>query len=313
MRRLGCLGTALLLIALLIAGVLFFPVPRPHLELAANYSHPFFKIGPFPVTNSILTAWLSMLVLIVVLVLGTTRMKLVPRGLQNVVEWVLELLLNFVGSVAGSRNARRFFPIIATIFLFVMANAWMGLLPGYSTIGLGEVEEYSGAFSGQRTGFIVSVPLLRPSNTDINFPLAVAVIAFIAIEFWGIRSLGFFRYSSKFIRLSQLRKSAASLFKGRIKEAFGSLFFGVVDIFVGGLEALSEIIRLVSFTFRLFGNMTAGETLLLMVAFLLPWVAGALFFYQLETLLGFVQALIFSGLTLVFATIAVTPHGEEHG
>lgn len=312
MRRLVCLPIAILLVALLAVGVILFPVPRPELELAANYSHPFFKIGPFPITNSIITAWVTMLVLIGLLVVGTGRMKLVPRGLQNVVEWLLETLLNFVESVAGSKNARRFFPVIATIFLFVAINAWTGLLPGYGTIGYGKIEEYSGAFFGHRTGFIVTTPLLRPANTDVNFPFAVAAIAFVFIEFWGIRSLGFRHYAGKFVRLKQVGKGFGSLFKGRVKEAVGGFLFGAIDVFVGALELLSEFIRVISFTFRLFGNMTAGEILLLVIAFLVPWVLGGLVFYPLETFIGFVQALVFAGLTLVFVSMAVLSHEEEH-
>jgi len=128
-------------------------------------------------------------------------------------------------------------------------------------------------------------------------PLALAIISFVFVEFWGIRVLGF-RYFGKFFRFGALLK--------------GNIFQGFVDIFVGLLELLSEFVRIISFTFRLFGNMTAGEILLLVTAFLIPFVFS-LPFYGLELLVGLIQALIFSGLTLVFVTIAVTPHGgEEH-
>ena len=139
--------------------------------------------------------------------------------------------------------------------------------------------------------------LLRPAGTDLNMPLALAIISFVFVEFWGIRVLGF-RYFGKFFRFGALLK--------------GNIFQGFIDIFVGLLELLSEFVRIISFTFRLFGNMTAGEILLLVTAFLIPFVFS-LPFYGLELLVGLIQALIFSGLTLVFVTIAVTPHGgEEH-
>ena len=139
--------------------------------------------------------------------------------------------------------------------------------------------------------------LLRPAGTDLNMPLALAIVSFVFVEFWGIRMLGW-RYFSKFIRLG-------AFFRGQILQ-------GAIDLFVGLLELLSELVRIVSFTFRLFGNMTAGEILLLVTAFLIPFIFS-LPFYGLEILVGFIQALIFAGLTLVFATIAIMPHeGEEH-
>jgi len=154
------------------------------------------------------------------------------------------------------------------------------------------------------------VHLLRGANTDINMPLALALISFVFVEFFGIRAHGGFRYLAKFINVGQFFRSTGQLFTGKLRAGLSGMFTGVVDIFVGALEALSEFIRIVSFTFRLFGNMTAGEILLLIAMFLVPWVL-ALPFYGLELLVGFVQALIFGGLTLVFVTIAVTPHEPE--
>jgi F-type H+-transporting ATPase subunit a len=151
--------------------------------------------------------------------------------------------------------------------------------------------------------------LLRGANTDINLPLALALVSFVFVEYFGLRSHGL-RYLGKFINVGQFFRSMGQLFRGRFKAGLSGLFSGAVNIFVGILETLSELIRIVSFTFRLFGNMTAGEILLLIVAFLVPWVL-ALPFYGLELLVGFVQALIFAGLTLVFVTIAVTPHEAE--
>jgi F-type H+-transporting ATPase subunit a len=198
--------------------------------------------------------------------------------------------------VAGEKNGRRFFPIVATIFLFVLMNAWLSLLPGFGSVEVITAE-------GEH------VHLLRGANTDINVPLALALVSFVFVEYFGLRSHGF-RYLGKFINVGQFFRSIGQLFRGRFKAGLSGLFNGMIDIFVGILEALSEVIRVVSFTFRLFGNMTAGEILLLIVAFLVPWVL-ALPFYGLELLVGFVQALIFAGLTLVFVTIAVTSHQAE--
>jgi F-type H+-transporting ATPase subunit a len=237
----------------------------------------------FVVTNTLLSSWIVTLILIALFYGATRRMSVVPQGLQNLMEAAIEALYNFVKSVAGVANARRFLPLIATIFLFVMFNAWIGLLPIYPTLGFmdshGELERH----------------LLRPAGTDLNMPLALALVSFVFVEFWGFRLLKL-SYASKFIRLENLRK--------------GNFAQVPIDLFVGALELLSEFVRIISFTFRLFGNMTAGEILLLVITYLVPFVL-VLPFYGLELLVGLVQALIFAGLTLVFVVVAVTPHSEE--
>ncbi len=268
-------------------------VPRPDPRLPAE---AIFHLFGFPITNSIVAAWLTIIVLVGISYAVTRRIKLIPSRLQSAFEFVLGWLLSLCQSVAGERNGRRFFPVIATIFLFVVVNAWLSLLPGFGSIMVTGSE-------GE------TVHLLRGANTDINLPLALALVSFVFVEYFGLRSLGF-RYLGKFINVGQFFKSIGQLFRGRLKAGLSGLFTGFIDIFVGMLEALSELIRIVSFTFRLFGNMTAGEILLLIVAFLVPWVL-AVPFYGLELLVGFVQALIFAGLTLVFVTLAVTPHEAE--
>jgi F-type H+-transporting ATPase subunit a len=159
---------------------------------------------------------------------------------------------------------------------------------------------------GFKAGDTIQIHLLRPAGTDINMPLALALVSFVFVEYLGIRMLGM-GYLGKFVRVASLKHGISSLFRFQMLEAFQ----GLLDFFfVGPLEAFSELVRLISFTFRLFGNMTAGEILVLVSAFLVPFVA-TVGVYGLELLVGFIQALIFSGLTLVFAAIAITPH-EEH-
>ncbi len=286
----GALGTSLF-------GDLGLPswltVPRPDPKLPAE--GVFYLFG-FPITNSIIAAWLTIVFLVGISYAVTRRIKLIPSRWQSVLEFVLGWLLSFCQSVAGEKNGRRFFPVVTTFFLFVIVNAWLSLLPGFGSIMVTGAE-------GE------PVHLLRGANTDINMPLALALVSFAFVEYFGIRSLGF-RYLSKFINVGQFFRSIGQLFRGKLKAGLSGMFTGVIDIFVGALEALSELIRIVSFTFRLFGNMTAGEILLLVVIFLVPWIF-ALPFYGLELLVGFVQALIFGGLTLVFLTLAVAPHGAE--
>jgi F-type H+-transporting ATPase subunit a len=239
----------------------------------------------FVLTNTLLSSWIVSLLLISLFYLSTRRMQVVPKGLQNLMEAAIEALYNFVEGVAGTDNAKRFFPLIATIFVFVLANAWIGLLPIYPSLGFMNAD-----------GHLVR-HLLRPAGTDLNMPLALAIVSFIFVEYWGFRVLGF-GYLNKFFPTENIRKRNFSQVP--------------IDLFVGALELLSELIRIVSFTFRLFGNMTAGEILLIMITYLVPFVA-ILPFYGLEILVGMVQALIFAGLTLVFVVLAVTPHqGEDH-
>jgi len=289
----GALGNALI-------GDLGLPdwitVAKPHVQLPAE---TIFHIGGFPVTNSLLATWVTMIVVVGLAYGVTHKTKLIPSRLQSLLEFALEWMLNLCKDVAGEANGRRFFPIVTTIFLFVLMNSWLGLLPGYGSIIVNGAE-------GE------PVHLLRAANTDINFPLALAVIAFIFIEYYGFKQGGGLRYLLKFFNFGKFFRGLGKLFTGKVKAGLGEVFRGAIDIFVGALEGLSELVRVLSFTFRLFGNMTGGEILILMMMFLMPWVL-AIPFYGLELLVGVVQALIFGGLTLVFATIAVTPHeGEEH-
>ena len=269
-------------------------VPSPDPQLPPE---TVFHLFGLPITNTILASWLSILVLVSVSYIITRRMKIVPGRLQVVLESTLGWLLKLCQDVAGEENGRRFFPLVCTLFLFVIANAWLSLLPGFGSIFITNAE-------GE------SVHLLRGANTDINLPLALALISFVFVEYWGIRSAGGIKYFGKFINFGRFLRAWTELIKGKFKAGMASLFNGAVDIFVGMLEGLSELVRIISFTFRLFGNMTGGEILLLMMLFLVPWVL-AIPFYGLELLVGLVQALIFGGLTLVFATIAVTPHHVE--
>ncbi len=309
------LAGALFALLLIILGALLFPVPEPGVHLAANYgghaAEPFARLGPIWVTNTLIASWMSIVALILIFFFATRRMSLVPGRLQSIAELVVELLLNFCEGVAGSRNARRFFPVIATIFLYVLANAWIAFLPIFNFIGYGHEGSASTLFYGTYDGFLVETPIFRGANTDVNVPLMLALVSFIAVEYWGISSLGVRHYFSKFFRFGQVFAAFGQLVKGQVKSALGGLFYGAIDVFVGVLELVSEFVRIVSFTFRLFGNMTAGEILLIATAFVVPAIFPLLF-YGLETLFGFVQALIFAGLTLIFATMAVTPHESEH-
>ena len=269
-------------------------VTKPAPELPTE---TIFHIASFPVANSVLAGWITVIFLVLLVFLITRHTRLVPKRWQMLLEYGLGALIGFCQRVAGEKNGRRFFPIVATIFLFVMFNAWLSLLPGYGSILIMNAEGHE-------------VHLLRGANTDINTPLALALVSFVAVAYFGFRSFGV-KYLANYFNVGQFASGFGKLFKGNIKGALSGMFTGVINIFIGLVELLSMFIRIVSFTFRLFGNMTAGEILLLMAAFLIPFIF-ALPFYSLELLVGIIQALIFAGLTLVFMTLAVASHGGEH-
>jgi F-type H+-transporting ATPase subunit a len=270
-----------------------FQVPRPTVELP---SEPVFHVGHFSVTNTLIASWFTIIVLVVLSFVLTHKMKLIPGRRQAMAEAIAEGLLNFVESVAGKKHARMLFPGVATIFIYVISNAYLALLPFFGSIG---IIEHDGKFA----------PLFRAANTDVNVPLSIAFMSFIFVESWGMRAVGVFHYLSEFINVRQMIEGLKQLFTGRIGQAVMNIVFGFITLFVGVLEIFSHLIRMLSFTFRLFGNMTAGEILILVSSFLIPLVF-AIPFYGLELLIGLIQALIFSGLTLVFGTIAVSPHEE---
>lgn len=240
-------------------------------------------INEFAVTNTMLSAWFATIVIILFFVLGAGKKSLVPGRFQSVIESIFEAIINFSSGVLGHDMARKAFPIVATIFFFVLFNAWLGLLPVYQFLG------FVGADDN-----LIKVHLLRPAGTDLNMPLALALVSFVFVEVWGFKAHGF-GYLAKFFPFASIFKKGP--------------FQGLIDVFVGLLEFFSELIRMVSFTFRLFGNMTAGEILVVMITFLVPLVATN-FVYGLELLVGLIQSVIFAGLTLVFLSMAVSH--EEH-
>ncbi|MCH6555821.1 MAG: F0F1 ATP synthase subunit A [Chloroflexi bacterium] len=323
------------LVILTLLGFVFLRGPTPAISIKAETIESF---GPVDLTNTMLTSWIVVIIMIAFVYFGTRRRDLVPRGFQNMFEAALEAFYNMVVSVAGEKNGRRFFPVVATIFFFILVSNWLSLFPMFSAIGLVREEEHgfvmertdvgplplswvalsspsrlSGdsideddpdaeerAEEAREDGKIVGelIPLFRGPNTDLNTPLALAIVSAIAVESWGIASLGLGAYGRKFFNFG-------GMFRGLFRLNFGQFFKGGIDAFVGILELISEMVRLISFTFRLFGNMFAGEVVILMFTFLTP-VILTVAFYGLEVFIGIIQAFIFAMLTLVFAVMAVS-------
>jgi len=269
-------------------------IELPHISLAAEEVG---RVGPLKITNTLIASWVSMLVLIVVSLLATRRMQMVPRGLQNVIEYVIEMLYKQVEGTMGAGRAALVFPTIATLFLFIIISNWMGLLPGYLSITWD-------AGAGHR------VHLLRSANTDLNTTLALAVSSVVMSQVYGFRVVGFPRYLLRFFNIGRY----IAFFKGLAgrgpRQGVGSLLFGFIDLFIGALELFDEFTKVMSFGFRLFGNIFAGEVLLGVMVFLLPFVA-TLPFLGLELFVGFIQAFVFAVLSTAFIAQATTAHHGE--
>src|SRR3989344_232907 len=235
-----------------------------------------FSIGSFPVTNAFLVGFLVSVSLMLVSVFVSRRLTLVPRGVQNVLELIFEGLLGFIDSVLEDKQqSRKFFPLITTIFLFVLLSNWVGLLPGAGTVGLAHMQE----------GHATIVPFLRSTSADLNFTIALSLIAVFVIQFSGIAALGIIKYGQKFF-VSPFHKP-----------------YGLGTI-MGLLELVSEFAKLLSFSFRLFGNIFAGEILLIVMLHLVPYFIPLPFLF-LEVFVGFIQAAVFAMLTLVFLKMAM--------
>lgn len=232
-----------------------------------------------PITNSLLASILTTVVLVTISYFATRNLKETPKGVQNVVEYAVESLYGMIQDVTqDKRKTNAFFPVVATIFLFVITSNWMGLLPGYSTVGVNEETA---------EGHEIVVGFFRSANSDLNSTIALAVVAVLAIQFMGIAFLGVMKYGKKFIDLSS-----------------------PIAFFIGILEIVSEVAKMISFSFRLFGNIFAGEVLLTVIMTIAPFVAP-LPFFALELFVGFIQALVFAMLLTVFMNTATMAH-EEH-
>lgn len=276
----------------------------PDLKLAPDI---IFYLGPLPVTNTLLCTWISIIVLVVFFYFGTRKRNLIPTGFQNFAEWGVESLLRLVEGVAGKDKAKKFFPLVATFFLFILVSNLLDVFPGVDTVGaidsagIAQVNAAAHANYQPVLGFLLFgpisnqvIPWIRPATTDLNLTFAMALISVVVTQIFGFYTLGAKEHLAKYVRIGSLRKLN---------------FGGFIDFFVGILETVTELSRLISFSFRLFGNIFAGSAVLAVFAFLLPFVADIIFI-PFELFVAFVQALIFSLLTLVFLQIATTSEHE---
>ena len=271
-----------------------------------------FYIGPLPVTNTLLCTWISIIVLVALFYAGTRRRDMIPRGMQNLMEWVVELLLGLVEGVSGKEKGKKFFPLVATFFIFILVSNLLDVIPGVDTIGSIDITAIQQAHITSKPvlGFLLFgdlsnklVPWIRPATSDLNLNFAMALIAVITAQAFGFYTLGPLHHLGKYFNVT-------TFFRSLVKLDFQGMFQGVIEFFVGLIEIISEVARVISLAFRLFGNIFAGSAVLAVFAFILPFFADIIFI-PLELFVAFVQALVFALLTLVYLEIATT--GETHG
>ena len=312
MKRIGVILAVLAVIGLCIFSCFIGPfgsklVVQPHIQMAAEA----FPVGPVRVPNSLLGMLIADAILIIGAAVGTRHIRagrpeaMVPKGLQNLVEALYEIFANVLHDVLGEK-AEKALPLLMTFFLFILVANWIELFPGFDSIGIIEEVHNGHGYAVERLGPILMltneaghytlVPFLRAANTDLNIPLALALISVFMVQVYGVQTLGFGAYFSRFFNIKALVSGG---------------MIGMMDFLVGLLEALSEVTKIISFAFRLFGNIFAGMVLLLVISSLAPFVVPVVFYF-LELFVGAVQALVFMMLSAAFIAVATTGHDEHH-
>jgi F-type H+-transporting ATPase subunit a len=305
-----------LMIVGFVLGGIFVPV-QPEITVAAErlIEEPLFNLGPlgpFYLVNTIPTLIVTLLLIGVIAYFTNRSLKksaetdLVPRGIGNLMEAILEILYNLTEGSAGAKWAKAIFPWFATILIYVLFANLLKLIPGFESIGVlhpahgeGHAISQSGVLLATKVeeGGYVLAPFLRGISVDLNFTAALALIAVVMIQVIGFRAQGW-GYLSKFFNTRRMFKVP---------------FFGAMDFLVGLLELISELSKILSFAFRLFGNMFAGIVLVAIVAGLLGKISILPAMVMLfELFVGVIQAFVFGMLTMVFMAQATQGHGEEH-
>lgn len=273
-----------------------FAAEGGHDKLPA-YAEEIFHIGPFVITNSMFMVWIVAIFIITVAQLATRNLKLIPSGLQNFVEWIVESLYNFLEGILGKHLVKRTFWFFGTVFVMILFTNWFGLIPGVGTLGwhlTGDGVQPHDTFR----------PWLRGGNADLNMTAAIALTFAVLWFYWAITENGLKGFLAHIF-------APKSKFKGVM-----AIMMLLVFAFVGVLELVSIVFRPVALSFRLYGNIFAGENILENMMLIvgdktyLAWLPP-LPFYFLELLVGFVQALVFMLLTSVFLKL-ICDHGDEH-
>jgi len=313
----------LVVLGIIVLGNIILPVDQAAIEVAAE---PIFKLGPFVVTNAFFTSIILSIIIAALAFFVGRRLQEKPGGVQNIVEYLIESLDGLVTSIAPPKWAATFFPILATIFIYLLFANWFSLLtPLLGSFGFVHLAERGGiavervifitgspdslqhaagegkldeaktheAAGGQK---VMLVPIFRAPSSDLNLTLGLALMTMVLVQVFGLREHGL-GYIGHFIRV-----------KSFAQKGFG---MGLIDFFVGLIELVSEFFKIISFSFRLFGNIFAGEVVLIVILSLVSLLL-ILVFFGLEIFVGLIQAFVFFILSLVFFSIATQPHKEEH-
>jgi F-type H+-transporting ATPase subunit a len=260
-----------------------------------------FHIGSFNVTNSLINSWLTVIVIFLLAFFIKLNTKKVPGKFQVFFEIILDGALKLCDQITHSRKiTEKIFPLVFTIFMFVLVNNWLGILPFVGSIGFYEEIE---------NGAKVFVPLFRGGTADINTTLALSLMSVIGSNIFGVFSIGLWKTINKYVKLSEL----GSIFT-KIRKEPSVLFLAPISFFVGLIELIGEMAKVASLSFRLFGNIFAGEVLLSSMAAIFAFVLPTPFLF-LEVFVGLIQAIIFSLLAAVYFTIAAQDHSshDDHG
>ena len=262
------------------------------------FAEPIFQIGNFTVTNSLINSWVVIFLIVLSAIIISRKIQKIPRGIQNYLELVYEGALNLADSVTGSRQkSEKFLPIVLPLFIFILLNNWLGLLPGVGTIG----------FVQTHGGEKVFVPLLRGGTADLNMTLALAIMAVILTHVFGVIFTSAWRHFNRFVGINLILEIPKKMIK---EKDYTAILVNPIKFFVGLIEIIGEVAKVASLSFRLFGNIFAGEVLLGAMAAIFAFILPIPFIF-LEVIVGIIQALIFAMLTLVFLTVMTTSHDEH--
>jgi F-type H+-transporting ATPase subunit a len=258
-------------------------------------AEPIAKIAGFEVTNSLATSWVAVILILVLSLAIKLKLSKIPGVFQNVCEVIIEKFLELFDSVTGSREKSvKFFPFIFAFFVYILLNNWLGILPGVGSIG-GVAEE---------EGHKVFVPLLRGGTADMNTTLSLAIIGVVASHIFGVIALGAWHHLNKFINIKALLEIPR-----KIKQDPTVLVVNPINVFVGLIEIIGELAKVASLSFRLFGNIFAGEVLLASMSAILAF-GLPLPFLLLEIFVGLIQALIFAILVLSYLSLHTMKEGH---
>ncbi len=259
------------------------------------YAEPIFEIGHFEVTNSLFTSWIALFVILVLGVSFRASLKTVPGKLQNIIEMAVEYFLGIFDAVTGSRERSvKFAPFVLAFFFLILVNNWLGIIPGVGSIGKNIVED----------GHEIFVPFLRGGTADLNTTLALASLAVVASHIFGVVAVGAWTYLNKFINI----KAFLEIPKKVLKDP-SILLVNPIKAFVGLVEIIGEVAKVASLSFRLVGNIFAGEVLLASMSAIMAFAIPIPFLF-LEVIVGLIQALIFAILVLIYVSISTS--AEEH-